>query len=237
MFGRYGCCVNEQALVVPLSQYEFLTPIAENITQGRRIVLGRIVGNSGKCENSATESFIDSSAFTAGTRRIHHLVEQVTIPVNALVKMAPVHSVLNTTINKRCRLILGTRDDARLGGSANRTRIVVGEIAAKGTSVIARSLQAIINLACSSIIIGTGRMGFVAGKLFQSLSVRVEISTMLRITMSQSCGTKSLAVIIYHHLSKDDFVSSVHIYISNGKIMISIAKPCTTQIIPAPSLG
>ena len=80
-------------------------------------------------------------------------------------------------------------------------------------------------------------MGFVAGKLFQSLSVRIEISTMLRITMSQSCGTKSLAVIIYHHLSKDDFVSSVHIYISNGKIMISIAKPCTTQIIPAPSLG
>ena len=62
---------------------------------------------------------------------------------------------------------------------------------------------------------------------------------MLCITVSQSGGAESLAVVVYHHGTEDNLIASIPIDITNGEVVESVAKPWTAAIVgvPAPALS
>ena len=56
--------------------------------------------------------------------------------------------------------------------------------------------------------------------------------------MSESCRAESFAVVVNHHRTKDNLITSVPIHIANGEVVVTIAKPRAGAVIgiPTPAL-
>ena len=48
---------------------------------------------------------------------------------------------------------------------------------------------------------------------------------MLGVTMTETSGRESVACVVNHHGTKDDFVATIQIHIANGEVMEAVAKP------------
>ena len=95
VLGGNGCSPDADAGVAGRTHHQFLAPVAKEVGNGTGIVFRRVVGvavNSG--EQSATGGFVDGSFACLAARTVHHLVEQVAVPIDTLVQMAPEESIV-----------------------------------------------------------------------------------------------------------------------------------------------
>ena len=59
------------------------------------------------------------------------------------------------------------------------------------------------------------------------MDVGIEISVVLGIAMSESCGRKSFSIVIDYHRAEAYLVASVPVDVCNGIVVIAIAIPRT----------
>ena len=94
-----------------------------------------------------------------------------------------------------------------------------------------------IYLACRGITIVVARLVFVAGIYLLPMNIGVEVAAMLCVTVSETCGGKSLAVVVYDHGAKAYLITSVPVDIGNAEVMISLSLPRSIGIVePSPAL-
>ena len=179
--------------VVAGAHDDLLSPVAQDVASGRRSILrpvavGRTIGG----EDLPAVGFHHAAGPFAAAGPVEALLQQVTVPVDAEI-------VGESRWSPRDRLVGHSRDDARLRGMTDASRVVVGEIAAESASVIRGRLQPIIDFRRCGVAVVHGRMIFVASENLLSVSVGVEVAAVLCVAMSQSCGRESLSVVIDHH--------------------------------------
>ena len=68
------------------------------------------------------------------------------------------------------------------------------------------------------------------------MHIGVEVAHVFSVTVSQTCGGKSLAVVVNDHGTKNNFVSAIPIDISNSVVMITLSLPWTVGVVvPLPT--
>ena len=93
-----------------------------------------------------------------------------------------------------------------------------------------------IDLTCCAVSVVHGGFLLVAGEYFESVAERVEVTHMERITVSQSRGVQTLAVVVDDHRAVDDFIPSVHIHIGYTVVVVALSEVRTAVTFPVPPL-
>ena len=94
-----------------------------------------------------------------------------------------------------------------------------------------------VNLACRGITVVVAGIVLVAGVNLLSMNIWIEVAAMLCVTMSETCGGKSLAIVVYDHRAETYLITSVPVDIGNAEVMISLSLPRSVGIVePSPAL-
>ena len=165
--------------------------------------------------------------------RVEYLVEQVAIPVNAVVQIgvAARHSVTVGVYH----LVARKPNDTRRHASSLSAGIEVGEVAGQSPTIVATVALAIVELTCSGVPIAIALSAFLTGELLKPPTIRVEVSTMLSIAVPESCGGQSVARVVENHGAVDNLVASVHINVGNGEVVEAVAKPRRAAFVAVPT--
>ena len=240
--GGNGCSVDAQSAVALCAHDEFLTPVAEDVGDGSGVVLGTVAGVAASGgEESSSAGLVDGTFASGAARAVHDLVEEVSVPVDALVEVAPVEGIVGASGGGSALddLVGGQGDESGLRGASHGTGEFVGEVAGEGSSVVARGLQAVEDLARGGVIVGAGGFVLVAGELLLSVAIGVEVGAVLCVAVSESCGAETLAVVVDNHASEDNLIASVPVHVGNLEVVESIAEVGVVPsavVVPAPAL-
>ena len=208
-------------IVATRALYHFLTPVAEHIALETRSSLGSVVGKG------THKSFQSTLSWLGYLCIIEALLLQVAIPVDT-----EVHA---QTIRIPCYMVIGNGRYRRIMRTVTYgTRNVIIEITSQAATIIIGICLAIIYLARSCIAIVVGRSILVAGKHLLTMDIRIKITYMLSITMTETCSRKSLTIIIDNHRTVYDFVTSIPIYISYDIVVITLTIPWRTRLVVGP---
>ena len=114
------------------------------------------------------------------------------------------------------------------------TRNVIIEITSQAATIIIGICLAIIYLAGSCIAIVVGRSILVAGKHLLTMDIRIKITYMLGITMTETCGRETHTIIINHHGTPYNLITSIPIHIGNDIVVIALTIPRRTRLVVGP---
>ena len=85
--GLYICRVNMEAAVICQAQHQLFTPVAQDIALCRGITLRPVVGDARKVAHHGAAPFQDGAGAVGTVLGVEHLVEQVAIPVDAVIQV------------------------------------------------------------------------------------------------------------------------------------------------------
>ena len=114
------------------------------------------------------------------------------------------------------------------------TRNVIIKITSQTTTIIIGICLAIIYLARSCIAIVVGRSILIAGKHLLTMDIRIKITYMLSIAMTETSSRKSLAIIVDNHRTEYDFITSVPIHIGYDIVVITLTIPRRPRLVIGP---
>ena len=198
-----------------------LTPVAKDITLITRCSLGTIVGIS--TEEGSYRSFTRLSYLCI----IEALLQEVTIPINTEVHAKSIGIGTHMFIcNRRDRSIVCTM--------TNSSREIIIEITCQTTTIIVGISLAIIYLAGCCITIVVGWIILITSEHLLTMDIRIEISYMLSITMTETCGREALTIIIYNHRTPYYLITSIPIHIGNDIVVIALTIPRRTWLVVGP---
>ena len=208
-------------IVATRSLYHFLTPVTKDITLIARGSLGTIVGISTR------ECCQRSDSWFGNSNIVEALLLQVTIPIDTEVLSQSVDIDTDMVIShSRYRRIMRT--------ITYRTRNVVIEVTSQASTRIVGIGHTIINLAGSCVTIVVGRSILITSEHFLTMDVRIQVADVGSITMTKSCCRKTLTIVINHHGTPDDLVTTIPIDIGDGIVVIALSIPRRTRLIVGP---
>ena len=187
--------------------------------------------------DAAAAPLHDSSSTALTASRVQYLVEQVAVPVDAVVQIG---------IRARHGIAVGIDDlVARQSNHARRDRTAltagdsVVEVASQRTTVVAAVALAIIHLTRRSIPVAIALRAFLTGELLQTPAVGIQVATVLGIAMTEPGGRETVARIVENHGAEHYLVATVHIHIGNGEVVEAVAEPGRLRVVavPAPELS
>ena len=111
---------------------------------------------------------------------------------------------------------------------------IIGKVTSHATAIIATARKTIVYLTCCSISIVVGWSILVTSSHLLSMNIRIEITYMLGITMTETSGRKSHTVIINHHRTPYNLITSIPIHIGNDIVMIALTIPRRTRLVVGP---
>ena len=208
-------------VVVSSTLYHFLTPVAKDITLIARGSLGTIVGISTR------ECCQRSDSWFGNSNIVEALLLQVTIPIDT--------EVLSQSVGVDTDMIVGYGRYRRIMRTiAYRARNVIIEITCQASTSIIGVGHTIINLAGSSVTIVVGRRILITSEHFLTMDVRIQVADVGSITMTETGGRKALTIVINHHGTPDDLVTTIPIDIGDGIVVIALSIPRRTSLIISP---
>ena len=198
-----------------------LTPVAKDITLITRCSLGAIVGIS-------TLHLCNSSNTRFGYLCIiEALLQEVTIPINTEVHAKSIGIGTHMFICDR-------RDRSIVCTMTNSSREIIIEITCQATTIIVGISLSIIYLAGCCITIVVGWIILITSKHLLTMDIRIEISYMLGITMTETCGRETHTVIIDNHRTPYYLITSIPIHIGNDIVVITLTIPRRTRLVVGP---
>ena len=111
---------------------------------------------------------------------------------------------------------------------------IIGKVTCHATAIITTASKAIVYLTCCSITIVVGWSILVTSGHLLSMNIRIEITYMLGITMTETCGRETHTVIINHHGSPYNLITSIPIHIGNDIVVITLTIPRRTRLVVGP---
>ena len=186
--------VDVECRVVAGAQHELLAPVADDVALGRRVVLRRVVEDArGGVESRAVVERHSAiaplgdldRALHAG--RVHDLVAEVAVPVDAVVQVAPSHVGVAVGIDD---LVGRESYDAGGDGASLAAGNVVGEVAGEAAAVVGAWRGLIVDLARGGVVVAVVRHGqtLETGELLQSPAVGVEVAAVLCVAVAVARG-------------------------------------------------
>ena len=189
--GRSIRRIDSDVCVIAGTNHNFLAPVAKDISRSTRIVFRVVVHLATRTGEQSTALVLIHSSLFFCSRTVEHFVAKVAIPINTEVEVRPEQSPVPTRIITRNRhrqkFVCHSGNQSRLRTSALTTRIIIREVSAKRTTIVASALQAVVNLRCRSVAIVHGRIVLIACEELQALAVRVEVAYNRSIAVSQAC--------------------------------------------------
>ena len=116
----------------------------------------------------------------------------------------------------------------------NSSREIIIEITCQATTIIVGISLSIIYLAGCCITIVVGWIILITSEHLLTMDIRIEISYMLGITMTETCGRESLTVIINHHRTPYNLITSIPIHIGNDIVVVTLTIPRRTRLVVGP---
>ena len=208
-------------IVATRALYHFLTPVAEHIALETRSSLGSVV------RKGTHKSFQSTLSWLGYLCIIEALLLQVAIPVDT-----EVHA---QTIRISCYMVIGNGRYRRIMRTVTYcTRNVIIKITSQTATIIIGICLAIIYLARSCIAIVVGRSILITSKHLLTMDIRIKITYMLSIAMTETSSRKSLAIIVDNHRTEYDFITSVPIHIGYDIVVITLSIPRRTHLVVGP---
>ena len=153
------------------------------------------------------------------------------VPIDAEVDS---HAQIGESVNV---VVYDTADGCVVTAETHGTREVVRKVASYRTSIVIGTGLAIIDLRCRGVTVVVVGVILVAGKCLLTMDIGIEVSHVVGIAMTESCGRKAESIVIDDHRTEDDLIASVPIDVGNGVVMIALSVPRTGRVaIPAPTL-
>ena len=175
---------------------------------------------------------MNSEGGVASLCAVECLFQEVAVPVDAEVQVEVFARVIGMfSSDSTDRRVVPRRP--------NGTWHVICEVAHHRAPVVAAAREPIIDLAGGSVAIVIGRRVLVAGKDFLSVAVRIKVTDMLCVAVSETGGAESLTIVVDDHRAEADLVASVPVDISNGIVVVALSIPGTSRRVagPAPARG
>ena len=116
----------------------------------------------------------------------------------------------------------------------NSSREIIIEITCQATTIIVGISLSIIYLAGCCITIVVGWIILITSEHLLTMDIRIEISYMLGITMTETCSRESLTVIINHHRTPNNLITSIPIHIGNDIVVVTLTIPRRTRLVVGP---
>ena len=114
------------------------------------------------------------------------------------------------------------------------TRNVIIEITSQAATIIIGICLTIIYLAGSCITIVVGWIILITSEHLLTMDIRIKITYMLGITMTETSSRKSLTVIVNNHRTPYNLITSIPIHIGNDIVVIALPIPRRTRLVVGP---
>ena len=114
------------------------------------------------------------------------------------------------------------------------TRNVIIEITSQAATIIIGICLTIIYLAGSCITIVVGWIILITSEHLLTMDIRIKITYMLGITMTETSSRKSLTVIVNNHRTPYNLITSIPIHIGNDIVVITLTIPRRTRLVVGP---
>ena len=126
-----------------------------------------------------------------------------------------------------------------MSGASETAWIFIAEVTHHRATIIIATGLTVINFRCCGITVVVVGIILVASIYFMSVNIRIEVSMVLGIAMTKSCGRQTMSVVIDYHGAETYLITSVPVYVGNSIVMIALSIPCGTCCIvtPAPTFN